>query len=218
MLPATLQVPAAVLLLGGGLLACFVGHRLFRIVLGIYGFVTGALADVHDHGASRLRDGALAMLVGGLAGALLLILAYFVGVALVGAALGRHHRPPRSGPSSGESRIRWWSLPGRLRARCAAMALQRYVIILGTAFGGAWTALVGALAIARTAQRRPPTPGRCILCAHLQATTGSGSGGWRWGERARRSSLPCGPEPRNAMSAIMRQASGRDQASGTRPQ
>jgi hypothetical protein len=30
----------------------------------------------------------------------------------------------------------------------AAMQLQRYVIVTGTAFGGAWTALVGALALA----------------------------------------------------------------------
>jgi len=37
MLPASLQAPAAAILLLGGLLACFAGHRIFRAGLGIYG-------------------------------------------------------------------------------------------------------------------------------------------------------------------------------------
>ena len=43
MLPATFQTPAAIVLLLGGLLACFAGYRVFRIVLAIYGFILGAL-------------------------------------------------------------------------------------------------------------------------------------------------------------------------------
>ena len=34
MLPATYQIPAAIVLLFGGTVACFFGYRLFRIVLG----------------------------------------------------------------------------------------------------------------------------------------------------------------------------------------
>ena len=45
MLPATFQTPAAIILVLGGLLACFAGYRLFRIVLAIYGF--------HPRGAAR---------------------------------------------------------------------------------------------------------------------------------------------------------------------
>ena len=86
MLPAAYQVPAAVLLLGGGLLACFVGQRLFRLVLGIYGFVTGALLASTIVGPVETTTHLLAMLGGGIAGALVLILAYFVGVALVGSS------------------------------------------------------------------------------------------------------------------------------------
>jgi len=37
MLPAAYATPAAVILLVGGLLACFAGYRLFRFVLGVYG-------------------------------------------------------------------------------------------------------------------------------------------------------------------------------------
>lgn len=146
MLPAAYHVPAAVLLLGGGLLACFVGHRLFRVVLGLYGFVTGALLTTAVMGATDPKHAVLAMLVGGLVGALVLILAYFVGVALIGAALG-----------AVLVHVIWAQLArephplvviaGTVSGALCAMALQRYVIILATAFGGAWTAFVGALAI-----------------------------------------------------------------------
>ena len=39
MLPHSYELPAAILLVLGGALSCFAGYRLFRIVLGIYGFV-----------------------------------------------------------------------------------------------------------------------------------------------------------------------------------
>ena len=43
MLPASYQVPAAIALLIGGIVSCFFGSRLFRIVLTIFGFILGAL-------------------------------------------------------------------------------------------------------------------------------------------------------------------------------
>lgn len=87
MIPAVYQVPAAVLLLVGGLLSCFLGYRIFRIVLAIYGFILGALVATSVLGAVETSTTVLVGLGGGLAGALLLVFAYFVGVALVGAAL-----------------------------------------------------------------------------------------------------------------------------------
>ena len=42
MLFGSSQIPAAIILLASGLLACFMGYRLFRWLLGIYGFVGGA--------------------------------------------------------------------------------------------------------------------------------------------------------------------------------
>lgn len=146
MLPASYQVPAAVLLLAGGLLSCFAGHRLFRVVLGIYGFVAGALLTSAVMGAGDPKTTLLAMLLGGAVGALILILAYFVGVALVGAALGalvvhliwaQLAREPHP----------LIVIAGTVTGALAALALQKYVIILGTAFAGAWTALIGALDI-----------------------------------------------------------------------
>jgi hypothetical protein len=43
MLPHSYELPAAILLVLGGTLSCFAGYRLFKIVLGIYGFVLGAM-------------------------------------------------------------------------------------------------------------------------------------------------------------------------------
>ena len=39
MLPASFQTPAAIILVLGGLLSCFAGYRVFRVVLGFFGFV-----------------------------------------------------------------------------------------------------------------------------------------------------------------------------------
>ena len=72
MFPVTLQIPVAVLLLIGGLLACFAGYRLFRIVLGIYGFILGALLASTMVGAGNVGSLVLAAVVGGLIGAIVL--------------------------------------------------------------------------------------------------------------------------------------------------
>src|SRR5688500_15555742 len=88
MLPSHFQLPAAVVLLLGGIVACFFGYRLFRIVLAIFGFIVGALVASSIFGASDTGPMIAAAIVGGLAGAGILIAAYFVGVAIVGAVLG----------------------------------------------------------------------------------------------------------------------------------
>ena len=88
MLPAWLQTPAAIVLLAGGLLSCFAGYRIFRIVLGIYGFILGALLASSLMGTDQTLWMIVAAIVGGLVGAAMLILAYFVGVALIGAGVG----------------------------------------------------------------------------------------------------------------------------------
>jgi hypothetical protein len=146
MLPATFQLPAAIILLLGGLLSCFAGYRVFRIVLGIYGFILGALLASSAVGTDQTMWMIVAAAVGGVVGALILIAAYFVGVALIGAGIGAL-----------VANLIWASLdrePGiivvillSVAGALGALALQRYVIIVATAFGGAQTALVGAAAL-----------------------------------------------------------------------
>jgi uncharacterized protein DUF4203 len=147
MLPASFQTPAAIILLIGGLLSCFAGYRVFRVVLGIYGFILGALMASSAMGTEQTMWMIVAAIVGGLIGALILIAAYFVGVALIGAGMGAL-----------AANLIWAGL-GRephviavialsILGAVVALWLQRYVIIVATAFGGAWTAVVGALALA----------------------------------------------------------------------
>lgn len=146
MLPASFQTPAAIILLVGGLLSCFAGYRVFRVVLGFFGFVLGALITSSAMGTEQGIWMVVAAIVGGLIGALILVAAYFVGVALIGAGAGAL-----------VVNLIWASL-GRephilvvvlfaVAGALAALALQRYVIIGATGFGGAWTAIVGGLAL-----------------------------------------------------------------------
>ena len=150
MLPASYQGPAAIILILGGALACFLGIRVFRIVLGIYGFILGALVGTSLLAPVQTSTTWLVAILGGLVGAGILILAYWVGVAFAGAALaallvhlawGHFAREPHA----------VIVIAACIAGALLAMALQRMVIIVGTAFGGAWTLLAGALAV--TGQR-----------------------------------------------------------------
>jgi hypothetical protein len=146
MLPVSFQTPAAIILLLGGLLSCFAGYRVFRVVLGIYGFILGALLASSFPGVEQTWAMVIAALVGGVIGALILIAAYFVGVALIGAGIGAL-----------AANVIWASLEREphiavvillaIAGALGALALQRYVIIVATAFGGAQTAVVGAAAL-----------------------------------------------------------------------
>lgn len=145
MLPSAYQVPAAAVLLIGGFLACFAGYRLFKFVLGLFGFIIGVLAATSFFGPADTTPMLLAALLGGVIGAGVLLAAYFVGVALVGAGIGALL-----------VNVIWTQIEGdphpavvilfSVAGAVVATWLQRYVIILGTAFAGAWTMIVGGLA------------------------------------------------------------------------
>src|SRR5688572_2340539 len=146
MLPATFQTPAAIVLLLGGLLACFAGYRVFRVVLAIYGFILGALVASSFMGTDQTMWMVLTWVAGGVIGALILLVAYFAGVALLGAGIGAAAAHMIWAAFKSEPAILiviLFSVAGAL----AALALQRYVIIIATAFGGAQTALIGAAAL-----------------------------------------------------------------------
>jgi hypothetical protein len=146
MLPASFQTPAAVVLLVGGVIACFAGYRVFRVVLGIYGFILGALLASGLVGTEHSVWMIVAALVGGVVGSLLLIAAYFVGVALLGAGIGALAVSliwASLGREPGALVVIFFAIAGAV----GALALQRYVIIGATGFGGAWTIVVGGLAL-----------------------------------------------------------------------
>ncbi len=146
MLPIGVQIPAAVVLVIGGAIACFAGYRFFRLVLALYGFVLGALVATTLAGAGSTSSLVLWAIGGGLAGALILNLAYFFGVLLVGAAVGAMALTVLWPQTSGDPHV-MIVIALAVAGALAAMWLQRYVVITGTALGGAWTLLVGALAL-----------------------------------------------------------------------
>ncbi|HEU4937879.1 MAG TPA: DUF4203 domain-containing protein [Vicinamibacterales bacterium] len=136
-------MPAALILLVGGLCSCFAGYRIFRWVLAFFGFVFGALFVGAAMGSEQTLWMIAAWLVGGLIGAVILFAAYFVGVALIGAGIG-----------AGLAMVLWAAVnrePGiwpviilAVLGAVGALAVQRHVIIVATAFAGAQTAVVGA--------------------------------------------------------------------------
>lgn len=146
MLPVSYQLPAAVVLTVCGFMAWAAGYRLLKYVLAAFGFIIGGLAMSSVLGRTETAYMIGAFMVGGLAGAIVMVAASFIGVALVGAGLG-----------AAAVSLVWTRLPGDPHPYVVILAsvagawfatwLQRYVVIVGTAFGGAWAMLVGALAL-----------------------------------------------------------------------
>jgi hypothetical protein len=146
MLPASYATPAAAVLAIGGLLACFAGYRLFRAVLGMYGLILGAMITSSWMGASSTWTLIVAAVVGGILGAVLMIAAYFVGVGLIGAGL-----------AALVINLVWLAIGGEpptlvLVVGCVlgalgALSVVRYVVVAGTSIAGAWTAIVGVVAL-----------------------------------------------------------------------
>jgi Domain of unknown function (DUF4203) len=147
MLPASYELPAALLITAGGVIACIAGYRLFRIVLAIYGFVLGAVIASSIVGPTNTIGMIGAALGGGLAGALILVFAYFAGIALVGGALGALVSHALWTQFGGADPPAVLIVGAAVAGAIAAMFLQRYVIVVSTAFGGAWTIVVGLMSI-----------------------------------------------------------------------
>jgi hypothetical protein len=173
MLPGNYQLPTGALLILVGLMACFAGYRLFRIVLTVYGFVLGALFAstlVHPTDTAALL---VALGIGGVLGAAVLWFGYFVGVALAGGAFG-------AVAAQGVWSAVYGHEPGVIVTAFAAVVggalaatFQRHFVILATAFVGAETAIAGLTSfLTRRADGRPgfddvwvghldfPAPGR----------------------------------------------------------
>lgn len=144
LIPTPYQEPAIVLFILGGLIAWAAGYRLFRLVLTLFGFYIGALAATAVLGPSDRTLLIFAGLGGGAIGALIMFFGYFVGVALVGAGIGAlsvHMIWSRVGSDPHAFVVILAAVAGA----ATAMALQRYVIIIATAFAGGWTMLWGAM-------------------------------------------------------------------------
>ena len=147
MLPISYQLPAAIVLLLCGAMACVAGYRLLRYVLAAFGFIIGGLAASSLLGPSETAYMAGAFLLGGLAGGVVMVATAFIGVALIGAGLGATAVTLVSARLSSDPHP-YVLILASVAGAWLATWLQRYVTVVGTAFGGAWAMLVGGLAVA----------------------------------------------------------------------
>ena len=146
MIPAQYTTLTAVIFAVGGLLTCFAGYRLFRFVLGLYGFLAGAILASNMYGAGNTWTLIMAVLVGGIVGAVVMVVAYFVAVGLVGAAL-----------AATLLNLGWRFVGGEpptivvivvcVIGAVVALKAVRYVVVCGTAIAGSWTFFIGATAL-----------------------------------------------------------------------
>ena len=172
------ELPAAIVLVLGGAVACFAGYRLFRIVLAIYGFIAGAMLASsmmgssntigHGRGGARRRRHRCGICS----------FAYFVGIALVGAGLGAllvHVGLGASGRRDPPVLVVISSSRWERSARCFCSATSSSS---ARRFRGAWTMILGALASIGLARRRAAAGCRRRLdpvsaCAGLARVDGS---------------------------------------------
>jgi hypothetical protein len=132
-----------------GLLNCFFGYRIFRIMLGVYGFILGAVAGfalINSVAPDETLWLLLAVLVGGLLGAALMVIFYFIGVFLIGALAGAII-VDTLGLAIGVDMPLLVIVIVAIVAGTAALFFQRYAIIVATALSGAWTAVGGTFSL-----------------------------------------------------------------------
>ena len=129
------HVPVAVILLVGGVLSCFLGYRLLRLLVAVYGFGLGVI--IVTAFADRLEPWVMVAVMagGGLLGALLAKAAYLAIVAVLGAGLGALVVQTGWLWEATEPGL-WVVLSVCLACALVALALRKYVVIVGTSFGG----------------------------------------------------------------------------------
>lgn len=127
-----------------GLIECFFGYRIFKFIIGFTGFVFGGvLAGMAGYAVSEEALVALiAGLVGGIIGAAMMLLFYYIGIFLTGALIG--------GLMGTVLSTAFYDSPEpiviillALLAGILALVLQKLMIILSTSFTGSFIAVGG---------------------------------------------------------------------------
>lgn len=166
-LPDTNILLPALLVIVLGLIACFLGFRLFKSAISLYGFIIGAGAGLSL--ANRFfPDNVLALVIAalvlGLIGALLVRFLYWLGIFIVGAFAGAMLAGAVLQSMGRESLL--VVIAAAIIAGILALVLQRLAIILITAFSGGWAVISGVVslltgrAITLTGAFTPPGPGQ----------------------------------------------------------
>lgn len=122
-----------------GAAQCFFGYRLFKIIIGIIGFlVGGALAGFLSFFLSP--EGTIAIivgLVGGIIGAVTMLTFFYAGIFLIGTILGAIVGSLLCS-IAGVDPIPIVIVAASIISGIVALLIQKYMIIASTAFGGSW--------------------------------------------------------------------------------
>lgn len=139
-----------------GLILCFAGYRFFRVIIALWGLVTGFLLGsqlTNAYGGAESLNGALPWLVGIVLGIILALLAYTlykIAVAILGAGVGYSIGAAivvSLGYGNQQNAV---LIGGLILAVIFALVilyfhLVKLLLIVNTALGGAGSILTGAL-------------------------------------------------------------------------
>jgi Domain of unknown function (DUF4203) len=135
----------ALLVIIAGLLICFWGYRILKVSLGIIGFVGGAFGGWELGLAWANNSGGITLacaLAGGIIGMVLCLLFYFLGVFLLGAAAGAVVAAAcANGISHPVQPLILLVLP--IAFGVIALLAQKFMIVVSTAFSGAYLITAG---------------------------------------------------------------------------
>lgn len=154
----TLLSILAFIMIPYGILQCYFGYKLFKFILGVIGFIFGALIGAMIVTATGGEQAAVIVvsLLCGVAGAYISIALYFVGVFLVGAGAGAALIQLLSGGDAETGAI----IAGAIVLGIVALFVQKVLIIIATAFSGAYSIV---LFITLSAERLSPNLGIALL-------------------------------------------------------
>lgn len=125
-----------------GIVDCFFGYRIFRVVLSILGFIVGASIGMAMVGESTQATQLIAAVIGGLIGAVVMNALYFVGIVIAGALLGALLVNLLLAALGVEPNVVFLVI-GAIVGGAVALVLNKFMIILSTAFSGAASIIYG---------------------------------------------------------------------------
>ena len=141
-----------------GVLACFWGYRIVKVILGIMGFAGGfvggwtaaaSLAPGHDVIAL------VSALLGGVIGGVLCVWLYFLGIFLLGASAGVVVAGAVFAGMGHEAQP-IFLVVSAVSFGLLALALQKFMIIVSSAFSGSYLIAAGLLRLASSGRNTAP--------------------------------------------------------------
>lgn len=136
----------ALLAVGLGLLSCFFGFRLFRVILALLGFLLGFSLGLALFGGDQQVTAIIVGIILGIVGAAIFYALYFIGVALSGAVLGAFLAVTLMSALNIDINALGVVLVvvGIILGTVIALAINKLMIILSTALSGAGGVIYGA--------------------------------------------------------------------------